>query len=74
MRVGLGVELVPVEPTLAESIDKGAKIEQLRLEYRLLGKFDRNFAGKSWRAIGPGGVAARSRPPNCKMNPCIYVM
>jgi hypothetical protein len=50
------------------------QIEQLRLEYRLLGKVDRNFDGKSLGAIGLGGVAARSFPPNCKMNACIYVM
>lgn len=71
MRLALGVELVPVQPTLAQPSDKGAKIEKLRLECRLLGKVDRNFAGKSWRAIALGGVAARSFPPNCKMNACI---
>ncbi|WP_293127750.1 hypothetical protein [Microcoleus sp. bin38.metabat.b11b12b14.051] len=44
------------------------------LEYRFLGKVDRNLAGKSSGAIGRGAVAARSSPPNCKMNACIYVM
>jgi hypothetical protein len=74
VRLALGVELVRVEPTLAQPIDKVTQIEQLRLEYRLLGKVDRNFDGKSLGAIGLGGVAARSFPPNCKMNACIYVM
>ena len=50
---------------------KRANIEQLRLEYRLLGKVDRNLAEKSSGAIGRAGVAVRSRPPNCKMDACI---
>lgn len=37
MWLALGVELVPVQPRLAQPRNS-AKIEQLRLEYRLLGK------------------------------------
>ncbi|WP_293341450.1 hypothetical protein [Microcoleus sp. CAWBG58] len=35
-----------MQPTQAGPSEKRAKIEQLRLEYRLLGKFDRKFRWK----------------------------
>ncbi|MEO9125441.1 MAG: hypothetical protein ABI262_12270 [Microcoleus sp.] len=67
----MGVHLAPVEPYQAARSRIRGNMKQLRLEYRLLVKVDRNFAGKSSRAIARAGVAVRSRPPNCKMDACI---
>ncbi|MBE9096254.1 hypothetical protein IQ252_20650 [Tychonema sp. LEGE 07203] len=45
--------------------------EQLRLEYRLLGKIRSKFPQKIIAGDLPAGVAVRSLPPNCKMDACM---
>ncbi len=51
VRQALGVELAAVEPDEANPSESEYTIDQLRLEYPLLGKVGRNSFGKSSRAI-----------------------
>ena len=47
VRQALGEGLAAVEPYEANPSESGYTIDQLRLEYRLLGKVGGNFDGKS---------------------------